>query len=173
MSVMSLILLFSAFPHSRGLRGVEPNTSQATSRFNREIANIFEHVSDFCPACLTHFITQCQCERLSYETGCWLFIGAQHPHANKPFVHYSSDRLCREASQEITEFASKFSVLCASLVASWRQDALAMAQQLAVSEQEREVAEDALRQQKDILEEKDALLAHYRALLVEQGLCSP
>ncbi len=48
-----------------------------------------------------------------------------------------------------------------------------MAQQLAISEQEREVAEDASRQQKDILDEKDALLAHHQALLVEQGLSSP
>jgi hypothetical protein len=170
---MSLIKYIIVFPRSRGLRGVETDTTHATSRFNREISNIFERVSGFCMGRFPNLTIQYQCERLSHETGCWLFIGAQHPHANKPFVHYSSDRIRHEASQQVTEVASKFSVLCASLVASRRQDALAMAQKLAISEKEREVAEDALQQQKDIVEERDALLAHYQALLLEQGLCSP
>lgn len=106
-----------------------------------------------------------QCERLANETGCWLFFGAQHLHANKPFVHYSSERLRRDAEQELNDIATKFGMLCSSLVAARRADTLVMAQKLAIAEQEKESAERALQNQNALLSVQKALIAEYEKQL--------
>jgi hypothetical protein len=113
-----------------------------------------------------------QSERLSAETGCWLFVGGQHPHSNKAFAHYSSERIRRDAPQEVTEVASKFGVLCTALVASRRHDTMIMAEKLAAADAQKEIAiaqraaaEAELEEQKAMNSEKNSQLLYYRTLL--------
>jgi len=109
---------------------------------------------------------------LSNETGCWLFVGAQHPHSHRSFAHYASDEIRRDAPQEVTDVASKFGVLCTALVASRRYDTLAIAEKLAASDAKREAAEARtaaaeaeVQAQMAIVADKDSQLIYLRSLL--------
>jgi len=106
-----------------------------------------------------------QCERLSDETRSWIFIGAQHPHANRPFLHYSSERLLREAPKQASQIAGTFNTLCTNLVASRRQDTLALAQQLSATREAKKAIELILQKQRSEIEDKDAQIATYRSML--------
>lgn len=48
-----------------------------------------------------------QCEDLSAQTSCWLFIRAQHPNASGETLHFASARLQRDAP-DIGDIASQF-----------------------------------------------------------------
>jgi hypothetical protein len=80
-------------------------------------------------------------------------------------VHYSSERIRRDAPTQLTDFASKFSLLCSSLVASRREDALKLAQQLLVMSEAKKVVEDTVLEQRGLLDRQSALIAHYEGLL--------
>jgi hypothetical protein len=163
--ILSNLFVGAEIPRVSPLRVVETQTALASKRFAREMANIISQVcfkSLFWPS---HTYRMFQCERLSHETGCWLFIGAQHAHASSPFVHFASSRIRRDASKEITEIASRFNGLCSALIAARRQKALVLAQRLAVVEQEQQAAQLIVQEQRSKILEQDALIARYETLL--------
>ena len=41
-----------------------------------------------------------QCEKLSHQTGCWLYLAAHHPNVTGGFVHYASPRLMTEGPEQ-------------------------------------------------------------------------
>lgn len=63
-------------------------------------------------------------EDVSTKTGCWLFVGAQHPAAAGGTIHFSSLRLVRDAPDDAENLANDFNSLMASLLRSRRSDAL-------------------------------------------------
>jgi len=65
----------------------------------------------------------------------------------------------------VSEIAYKFNALCASLIAARREDALVLAQKLAIAEQDQKTAELALRERETKIVEQGALIARYEALL--------
>lgn len=44
-----------------------------------------------------------QCERLSQETGCWMYITSQHPDAHNSFEHFTSRRLLNEPDHSLLD----------------------------------------------------------------------
>jgi hypothetical protein len=164
--ILSNLFVGAEIPRVSPLQVVEMQTALASKRFACEMANIISRVcfksSLFWPS---HTYRMFQCERLSHETGCWLFIGAQHAHASSPFVHFASSWICCDAAKEITEIASRFNGLCSALLAAHQQEALALARRLAVVEQEQQVAELTLQEQRSKILEQGALIAQYETLL--------
>ncbi|KAF8881980.1 hypothetical protein BD779DRAFT_1428775, partial [Infundibulicybe gibba] len=57
------------------------------------------------------------------ETGCWLFIAAQHTTPKAPFIHYSSPRLVRESKKDMEHIINQFNQIFANLLAARRYDA--------------------------------------------------
>ncbi|KAF8531739.1 hypothetical protein JB92DRAFT_2690598, partial [Gautieria morchelliformis] len=47
-------------------------------------------------------------ESLAAETGCWLFMGAHHPGANLPTIHYGSPKLRQEHMEGAEELGNLF-----------------------------------------------------------------
>jgi hypothetical protein len=76
---------------------------------------------------------RCQCEAISVETGCWLYIGAQHLTATAPFAHYASPRLRQEGLAELNAFHNQLSQTMVALVAARRQEAKSIALDLAAT----------------------------------------
>ena len=74
-----------------------------------------------------------QCEAISVETGCWLYIGAQHLTATAPFSHYSSPRLRQEGLAELNSIHNQLSQTMVALVAARRQEAKSLALDLAAT----------------------------------------
>lgn len=62
----------------------------------------------------------------------------------------------------MTDFASRFSGLCSSLVASRREDALKLAEELVAVTEAKKVVEGTV---KELLIRQGALIAHYEGLL--------
>lgn len=65
-----------------------------------------------------------KCERLSAETGCWLYISGQHVNANMGFYSYASPRLRRESKEQVIEIQNSFAKAYASLLNARRLDAI-------------------------------------------------
>lgn len=127
-----------------------------------------------------------QAERISVETGCWLFVAAQHTTARLPFIHYSSPRLRRDGSKSLEDAVNQFSKMFSGLVAARRLEAqemhdrmlesqaeakksqeelaLAVETQQAVQAKADEAQELCLRQQSDI-ERQQELIAQYQLQL--------
>ncbi|KAF8885617.1 hypothetical protein BD779DRAFT_1425360, partial [Infundibulicybe gibba] len=57
-------------------------------------------------------------ERVANQTGCWIFLAAQHTTARAPFVHYSSPRIIRECQQDIESITNQFNQIFANLLAA-------------------------------------------------------
>lgn len=65
-----------------------------------------------------------KCERLSAETGCWLYISGQHVNAKTGFHNYASPRVRREAKEQITDIQNSFNIMYTSLLSARRLDAV-------------------------------------------------
>lgn len=71
-----------------------------------------------------------QCEDLSSETGCWLFLGAQHLTARGGAITYASPRLCREAPAPAGQLAMLFGTTATQLMNARRSEAVMYQRQL-------------------------------------------
>jgi len=125
-----------------------------------------------------------QCERLCQETDSWLIICAQHP-GGAPTLHYTSDRMRREAIGETTEIVAKFQDLAIGLnrarIMNIRDLDRTYQEKLSAARMEQDAAEDGARLARDreqqalqeaenarakVLAQK-ALIARYEAQLVD------
>jgi hypothetical protein len=95
-----------------------------------------------------------QCEQVSHETGCWLFLTAQHANSTSSFIHYTSPRLRRESRPEVTDLVSQFGKLFGSLLAARRQDAKELHSKL-VESQNKEAA--VTQELSDVRDHQEAL----------------
>lgn len=77
-----------------------------------------------------------RCDDIAVSTGCWLFIGAQHPGGVASTIHYTSPRLYRDAPERMNEIATEYDQLMGDLLASRRSDALELRSQLKQSKEE-------------------------------------
>ncbi|KDR72063.1 hypothetical protein GALMADRAFT_213511 [Galerina marginata CBS 339.88] len=102
-------------------------TSKSTKAFGEKIDAILE-----------------KCDDLSLQTGCWLFIGAQHPTARSAAIHYASHRLRRDAPGQSGQIATQFCQLTQNLLASKNQDMLQLQTQLEESRKRSEAVENEL-----------------------------
>ncbi|KAJ3506796.1 hypothetical protein NLJ89_g6668 [Agrocybe chaxingu] len=80
-----------------------------------------------------------KCDTLSRKTGCWLFVGAQHPNASRQAIHYASPRLRRDGAQATDELGTSFVDLIRRITVSRQQEAFEMQQELRAA-QDREKA---------------------------------
>jgi hypothetical protein len=65
-----------------------------------------------------------KCERLSAETGCWLYVSGQHVNANMGFYSYASPRFRRESKEEVINIQNSFAKAYAALLNARRLDAI-------------------------------------------------
>ncbi|KDR65900.1 hypothetical protein GALMADRAFT_27158, partial [Galerina marginata CBS 339.88] len=63
-------------------------------------------------------------EDVSRETGCWLFLGAQHTSARGATISYASPRLRTEAQAAAGSLATEFNSAVTSLLSARRTDAV-------------------------------------------------
>lgn len=116
-----------------------------------------------------------KCENISLQTGCWLFIGAQHANATGKPLHYASPRLRKDGQMNTNEFATQFLQLIRQVTEARKINVLELQNQLRRSEQEKAVIEESkvnaelkLRAVVDELEalkarnEREALFLHER-----------
>lgn len=89
-----------------------------------------------------------KCERLAAETGCWLYISAQHVNANSGFYSYSSPRVRRDAREEVTEIQNCCNVMYASLLGARRSDAVALSLQAEKTKAELQKAQEQIAAQR-------------------------
>ncbi|KAJ3566938.1 hypothetical protein NP233_g6683 [Leucocoprinus birnbaumii] len=59
-------------------------------------------------------------EALAHQTGCWIYLAAQHTTAINPFMHYVSPRLKREGATQLNQIHAQVSKLMRSLIESRR-----------------------------------------------------
>lgn len=96
-----------------------------------------------------------QAERISNETNCWIFIGAQHPNASAQFIHYTSPRLRADAMEEIGEVVNSFGDLTKSLIKACRDQAWELAKKVVEIENLNRVAEEKVQHAHELLMEKE------------------
>ncbi|KAJ3754224.1 hypothetical protein EV360DRAFT_52029, partial [Lentinula raphanica] len=80
-------------------------------------------------------------ERLAAETNCWLYIGAQHPSARGPFMHFASERLRREGPSALDELHSNADRLFTSLISARRQETAELSIQVQKLQEEKAALE--------------------------------
>jgi hypothetical protein len=106
-----------------------------------------------------------QCERLSLETGCWLYISGQHATANLGFANYASPRLRREGKSQLIDIQNSFNAIFSSLLESRRLEAVQLSLQAQKAKEELQEAEAELATQAGLISEKDAYIAHLQSQL--------
>ncbi|KAJ7096215.1 hypothetical protein C8R44DRAFT_748752 [Mycena epipterygia] len=138
--------------------------------------------------CSTHFGRKIKdllerCEELSNETSCWLFVTAHHANAREPFYHYSSPRLLRDGRNDVEEITNQFNKLFLSLVAARNTEAAGLHKQLLESQEQQastsrelattsealERAQNDAESNRELIEQKDAQIAAYKALLAQSS----
>ncbi|KAF8495640.1 hypothetical protein JB92DRAFT_2590145, partial [Gautieria morchelliformis] len=77
-------------------------------------------------------------ESVAAETGCWLFLGAHHPGATLPPVHYSSPRLREDDATGADDLGGAFLKITTALWQSRRREALDLSKALRQLEGEQE-----------------------------------
>ncbi|KAK7016273.1 hypothetical protein R3P38DRAFT_3203172 [Favolaschia claudopus] len=124
---------------TKPLRDPIASQAEASARFLRCATDIIE-----------------RCERMSNETGCWLYFTTQHLFARAPFLHYASPRLLKEGKKDTEQLTNHFNKLFASLVASRNEESKQLHQRLLSAEDEKRTATEALAAAQGA--ERDALL---------------
>lgn len=66
-------------------------------------------------------------EDISVKTGCWLFVGAQHPGGVGATIHYTSPRLLRDAPDDMDAIVNDYHGLMTNLLQARRAEALELA----------------------------------------------
>ncbi|KAF8505104.1 hypothetical protein JB92DRAFT_2737736, partial [Gautieria morchelliformis] len=64
------------------------------------------------------------------ETGCWLFMGAHHPGATLPLIHYSSPKRCDDHKEGADDLGNVFLKIATALRNSRQQEALHLSEAL-------------------------------------------
>ena len=103
-----------------------------------------------------------QCEDLANQTGCWLFLGAQHPTAKLGAVNYASPRLRRDATEDSGSVATTFCRLTSKLIRAKNSDTMKLADELEASRKQVQAAKQALEQATEIRLEVEAELERYK-----------
>ncbi|KAJ6611688.1 hypothetical protein B0H10DRAFT_1918575 [Mycena sp. CBHHK59/15] len=85
-----------------------------------------------------------RCERLSNETGCWLYFSAQHIFATEPFFHYASPRILKEGKKDVEQITNHFNRLFLTLIAARNEDSKEMHKKLLLVQENEKVAKEAL-----------------------------
>ncbi|KAF7761295.1 hypothetical protein Agabi119p4_10704 [Agaricus bisporus var. burnettii] len=143
--------------------------SSATARFNRELGVIIS-----------------KAERVAHETDAYVLLLAQQATGSSAVVHFTSERLRREAFNETSELIDLFQSLITSCVLAKRATTLALARNLEAAEKaqkevERELAEKesvvanttrALQESTAQLSERENALRDSRAELVASRLAN-
>ncbi|KIK51174.1 hypothetical protein GYMLUDRAFT_108139, partial [Collybiopsis luxurians FD-317 M1] len=73
-------------------------------------------------------------ERLGEETGCWLYLAAQHPNAHESFAHYTSRRLTLDWIPTLDTVHNETNKLFISLQRSRRSNAAELSANLMAKE---------------------------------------
>ncbi|KAJ3847662.1 hypothetical protein EV368DRAFT_23512, partial [Lentinula lateritia] len=74
---------------------------------------------------------------LSAESNCWLYMGAQHPSARGPFIHFASERLRREGPSALDELHGTADRLFTSLLSARRQEAAELSNEVQKLQEEK------------------------------------
>ncbi|KAJ3556944.1 hypothetical protein NP233_g11862 [Leucocoprinus birnbaumii] len=98
---------FRGLKRTIALRPPSKSSAHASKRFARVIRQILTRI-----------------ENLAVETGCWVYLAAQHATAVTPFIHYASPRLQAEAGPELDVIHTNFSIIMKTLVTSRRREAM-------------------------------------------------
>ncbi|KAJ3556446.1 hypothetical protein NP233_g11976 [Leucocoprinus birnbaumii] len=137
------------------LRPPSMNSAHASKRFHRVIRQILTKI-----------------ENLAVETGCWIYLAAQHATAVTPFIHYASPRLIAEAGPELDVIHTNFSIIMKTLVMSRRRQVMELTLELEEKREELDQAKkaaEAARVEADARREessrKDAVIASLMARL--------
>ncbi|KAJ7781849.1 hypothetical protein DFH07DRAFT_949542 [Mycena maculata] len=109
------------------LRPIIANKKDASARFLRSATEIID-----------------RCERLSNETGCWLYFTAQHMFATEPFFHYTSSRLLKEGKKDIEQITNHFNRLFLTLIAARNEDTKEMHKKLLSAQENEKATKEAL-----------------------------
>ncbi|KAJ3564310.1 hypothetical protein NP233_g8384 [Leucocoprinus birnbaumii] len=117
---------FKGLKRTTALRPPSQTSSHASKRFQRVIRQILTRV-----------------ENLSVETGCWIYIAAQHATAVTPFVHYASPRLRAEAGPELDIIHTNFSTMMKTLVMSRRREVMELTLELEQKNEQLEATQRA------------------------------
>ncbi|KAH9477987.1 hypothetical protein JR316_0010220 [Psilocybe cubensis] len=105
-----------------------------------------------------------KCEDLSKQTGCWLFIGAQHATARSGAISYASPRLRRDAAAQAGNIGTQFSSITRNLIQARIQDNVNLQQQLEESRRHAEEMEHAIAAERDSQRLLSQQLARYQEL---------
>lgn len=111
---------------------------------------------------LSKKLTLFQCERLSVETGCWLYISGQHVNANMGFYSYASPRIRREARGKVAEVQNSFNKIYTGLLSARRLEALELTWRARQAEEE-------LQQVQQQVADKDTEIAALQSALLAQS----
>ncbi|KAF6758358.1 hypothetical protein DFP72DRAFT_751643, partial [Ephemerocybe angulata] len=104
-----------------------------------------------------------RCESISVRTGCWLYVAVQHPASRTPFMHYSSPKLRREASQALATFHEQVSMAMTALVHSDRKARVTEAIELLKQEARAVAAEEKSQKMEDELSRAQSKVADLEA----------
>lgn len=85
-----------------------------------------------------------QAERMSVETGCWLFLAAAHPYGGQRMVTFSSAKLRQEGLVELNDIVNDVNGLMHRMRVSRRADAMVLQRQFQQEKAAREIAEAEL-----------------------------
>lgn len=111
-------------PRQGPLPRTQTEASSSTKRFNRLMRDLIIRVSNAYANPRPGLLTLFQCERLSTETGCWLYLSGQHVNASMGFYSYVSPRLRREAKDRVIDIQNSFHKTYTGLLESRRVDAV-------------------------------------------------
>ncbi|KAJ3569440.1 hypothetical protein NP233_g5045 [Leucocoprinus birnbaumii] len=104
---------FRGLKRSTALRPPSQTSTHASKRFHRVIRQILTRV-----------------ENLAVETGCWIYIAAQHATAVTPYIHYASPRLRAEAGPELDIIHTNFSIIMKTLIMARRREVMELTLEL-------------------------------------------
>jgi hypothetical protein len=114
-----------------------------------------------------------QCKAVVQETGCWLYLGAQHVSGTYGLTNYASPCLRREAKQELAEIQNSFNMLVNAIMKARRKEAAGLALELEKTrksaQEEAERTSLVLAEQEAQMKLKDEYIAKLQALVRTGG----
>lgn len=102
-----------------------------------------------------------KCERLSAETGCWLYISGQHVNAKAGFYNYASPRVRREAKEMVTDIQNDCNLMYATLLNARRLDAIKLSLHV-------EKCKEDLKKAQEEIAAQNARIAQLQSALLRQ-----
>lgn len=142
--------------------------TKCTARYHRLALDLVNRVRPSTSLSEKLLLTAKQAERLSAQTGSWVYLAMHHVTANKPFIHYSSARLRTEGGVQANNLANAVSTLMSALHSARRAELVALNIELArikaANEAERELAEQLV---KKAMSDTDAMAAENERLRAE------